>query len=94
MTDETEEDDNQQFAFPFVTEQKELWEKEWQNMPEYSNKEITPYMTIKIHFKTEKDYARFAKIVSQNLTERTKSIWYPKLAKGLYFSKLRYSDES
>ena len=68
------------------------WREEWQNMPEYSNMEIKPYRTIKIHFRTEEDYIKFAKLMSQNLTERTKSVWYPKLMKGLYFSKLRYSD--
>jgi len=86
----TEKDKNGRL-FP---KQKELWEKEWQSMPEYSNKEIKPYKTIKIHFKAKEDYAQFAKLISQNLTEKTKSIWYPKLLKGIYYSKLRYSDES
>ena len=76
-----------------MTEAKNSWQEEWQNMPEYLNIEIKPYRTIRIHFRTKEDYAKFAKLVSQNLTERTKSVWYPKLAKGLYFSKLRYSDE-
>jgi len=83
--------DKKQQLFP---EQKELWEEEWENMPEYSNREIKPYKTIKVHFKTKEDYVQFAKLISQNLTEKTKSIWHPKLLKGLYYSKLRYSDES
>ena len=82
-----------QASFQHVSEQKELWEEEWENMPEYSNEEVEMYKTIKIHFKTKKDYDKFARIISQALTEKTKSIWYPKLVKGL-FSKLRYSDES
>jgi len=69
------------------------WEEEWQNMPEYSNKEIEPYKTIKIHFKTEQDYDNFSKLIDQNLTEKTKSVWYPELVKGIN-SKLRYTDSN
>jgi|TARA_R100001530_G_scaffold30009_3_gene23570 hypothetical protein len=69
------------------------WEDEWVGMPEYSNKEIKPFKTIKMHFKTEEDHLLFAQCIGQNLTEKTKSAWYPAQVKGLN-SAYRYVDES
>ena len=71
---------------------KTLWEKEWKGMPEYKNQEIKPYMSIIVHFKNEQDYEEFSKMIKQTLTDRTKSIWHPKIVKGLN-SLLRYTDE-
>lgn len=69
------------------------WQEEYREMPEYNNDILNPYMTIKIHFSCEKDYKDFAKLINQNLTSKTKSIWFPKLIKGL-FASMRYDDES
>ncbi len=69
------------------------WKDEWVDMPEYSNKEIKPYKSLKIHFRNKEDYDFFATLVEQNLTEKTKSLWYPKLIRGIN-GKLRYTDES
>jgi hypothetical protein len=71
---------------------KNNWKEEWINMPEYSNEEIKPYMSIKVHFVTKEDYEEFAELVKQNLTDKTKSIWYPKKIKGKT-ACWRYIDE-
>ena len=62
------------------------WKQHWKGMPEFIQEKDVPYKTIQISFRNEEDYQEFAKMVNQNLTEKTKSIWYPKLISdiGLY----------
>ena len=55
------------------------WEEHYVGMPEFVQKDNPPYMKIFLNFRNEEDYKEFAKMVDQNLTEKTKSIWYPKL---------------
>ena len=50
---------------------------EWKDMPEYDG-ESTAVQTIIVHFKQQQDVDLFASIAGQNITEKTKSIWYPK----------------
>jgi len=51
------------------------------------------YHKIIIRFRNEEDLQDFATKISQNLNNRTKSIWHPKLIFKDHFSK-RYVDES
>lgn len=62
-------------------ENEHNWEEHWidKGMPEFVQKDNPPYKTIYLHFRNEEDYKSFAKLVKQNLTNKTKSIWYPKL---------------
>ncbi len=69
------------------------WEEEWQDMPEFISEDIQPYQKIVVRFETKENYDEFAKLIGQNLTARTKSIWYPKLIHKDW-QKLRYRDES
>lgn len=62
-----------------VIEDVREWEKHWKGMPEYKNEDNPPYKLINIRFRTKEDYEKFAEIIGQNLTEKTKSIWYPEL---------------
>lgn len=55
------------------------WKKHWVGMPEYKQEDNPPYMKIYMNFRNKEDYEKFAKLIDQNLTEKTKSIWYPKL---------------
>ena len=55
------------------------WKKEWQNMPEFEQKDLTPIQSILVHFESRKDVEEFAKLVDQFLTPETKSIWFPKM---------------
>lgn len=63
-----------------VSEEKE-WEKHWVGMPEFDQDNNPPYKKLIVSFRTKEDYEAFAKIIDQNLTEKTKSIWHPKLEK-------------
>jgi predicted metal-dependent HD superfamily phosphohydrolase len=68
------------------------WNKHWKGMPEFENKENSYFHTVKVHFKCEEDYKAFAKLVEQNLTMKTKSMWYPKYER-LVPSEFAWIDE-
>jgi hypothetical protein len=69
----------------------EWWEEHWKQMPEFVQKDISPFKTIYVHFETRKDMEDFIKLVGQRITLDTKSIWYPE-ADSNDFSKKRYAD--
>lgn len=58
------------------------WKKHWTGMPEFIQEANAPYKLINVRFRNEADYLEFAKLIGQNLTEKTKSIWYPELDKS------------
>ena len=77
---------------PFF-EDLEPWKKEWQGMPEFVHKDLTPYRSIIVHFKTKQDVKDFANLINQTIYNKTQSIWYPKVVIEKYMNK-RYIDES
>ena len=54
------------------------YDEMWQGMPEFENEDNGPYKSIIVHFDNEHDVSSFAQIVNQNITEKTKYIWFPK----------------
>ena len=50
------------------------WKKHWKGMPEYEQEKNPPYKQIYLNFRTKEDYDQFAKLINQNLSEKTKSI--------------------
>lgn len=50
---------------------------EWVDMPDYNQENLMPKKTLLVHFENEEDRQEFSKLVKQNLTEKTKFIWYP-----------------
>jgi hypothetical protein len=69
------------------------WKEEWLDMPEFIQEKQEPYAKIIIRFDNEKDLNDFSKLINQPLNKKTKSIWFPKLIRGIN-SKKRYVDES
>jgi len=57
-------------------------EKEWKGMPDYEQPEAGPFRTIHVHFKDQSSVDAFAELIGQNLTDKTKWVWYPQLAKA------------
>ena len=53
-------------------------EKEWDGMPEYDQEDLKPFQQIIISFKNKEDREEFAELVGSDLTDKTKSVWYPK----------------
>jgi len=54
------------------------WKEDWKDMPEFIQKDESSFQSIIVHFENKEDMDAFAKLVGQNITHRTKSIWYPK----------------
>jgi ParB-like chromosome segregation protein Spo0J len=50
---------------------------EWQGMPEFGQENHMAFRSIVVHFTDQASVDRFAKLVKQELTDRTKYIWYP-----------------
>jgi hypothetical protein len=69
------------------------WRKEWQDMPEFVQKNLMPYRTLYIHFENEEDIAEFGKLIESNITADTKFFWFPRQEKRVLKNK-RYIDES
>ncbi len=74
-------------------EAEEWWKKEWQNMPEFIQEDLSPFKSIHIHFINKEDLVAFSKLVKQNITSKTQSIWYPK-AEIWTMADKRWIDES
>ena len=49
----------------------------WQGMPEFNSTALN-YKQLIINFETMDDYYKFAELVGQKLTDKTRSIWIPK----------------
>lgn len=62
-----------------IDDAEKEWQKHWVGMPEFEQEENPPYKQIYVSFRTKEDYDEFAKMIGQPLTEKTKSIWHPKL---------------
>lgn len=63
-------------------EESDKWENHWMDMPEFEQEDDTPFKKITVSFRTQEDYEEFVELVKQtNMTLKTKSIWYPSLAK-------------
>jgi hypothetical protein len=54
-------------------------EDEWEGMPEFEQDDLMPARSLKINFLNEVDFEEFFKLVGQNFTDKTKSIWYPEI---------------
>jgi hypothetical protein len=54
---------------------------EWQGMPEFGQENHMAFRTLVVHFTDQESVNRFAKLVKQELTDKTKFIWYPKQAR-------------
>tara|TARA_R110000824_G_scaffold230531_1_gene418190 strand:- start:1145 stop:1378 length:234 start_codon:yes stop_codon:yes gene_type:complete len=69
------------------------WEKEWREMPEFIQEKQQPYAKIVVRFADDKDLQEFAGLIGQRLNAKTKSIWHPKLVRGIN-SKKKYVNEN
>lgn len=51
---------------------------EWAGMPDYSHEDKTPVRSILVHFAAHEHVVEFASRIGQTLTEKTKSVWFPR----------------
>jgi hypothetical protein len=55
----------------------ELWEQN--GMPDYGDPSSKkPFRSVMVHFQTQDDVNRFAELLMQTITEKTKFLWYPR----------------
>jgi hypothetical protein len=57
------------------------WRGEWVGMPEFVQDEKKPFAAINIRFRNQGDLEKFATLIGQKLTPKTKAIWFPELEK-------------
>ncbi|MBK7616339.1 MAG: ParB N-terminal domain-containing protein [Burkholderiales bacterium] len=50
---------------------------DWSGMPDFSLTDDKPFRSIALHFPDQAAVDAFAKLVGQNLTDKTKYMWYP-----------------
>lgn len=67
-------------------------EKLWDGMPEFSQDDKTGYRKIIVTFKNAEDVRKFSELVEQNITDKTKSIWYPRAEIEKYIDKTYVSE--
>ena len=67
-------------------------ENEWTGMPEFVQEDKQPFRSIIMHFKNEDDVEAFAKLLDQNITPKTRSLYHPKLQIETFMDK-RYIDK-
>jgi len=54
------------------------YEKAWEGMPEFEQEDLSAMKSIIVHFASQDDIDEFSELIEQGITEKTKSIWYPK----------------
>ena len=69
----------------------DAWEKHWRGMPEFIQRDLSPFKTIYVHFETREDMQAFSELVNQRIGLNTRSIWYPEAEIG-HFAGKRYID--
>jgi len=63
-------------------------ELEWTDMPEFNQKDLSPQRQVIVSFKNEDDVKNFSKLLNQQITEKTKSLWYPEVKDAKQFDKV------
>lgn len=66
----------------------EDFDEEWKGMPEFTRDDTRSYRHIAVHFNDEASVQKFAEIIGQQLTNKTRTIWYPHQAKRDLKSKI------
>lgn len=60
---------------------------EWQGMPEFNQEDQSAYKRLVVNFATQADVNRFAELIEQAVSEKTRSIWFPAAEIGHYADK-------
>lgn len=66
------------------------WKAKWKGMPEFEQRDESPWQTVPVHFRNRPDRVAFGKLVGQTITDDTRSIWYPRAEIRRYVDK-RYA---
>jgi hypothetical protein len=67
--------------------------EEWQGMPEFNLRDKTAFRSLVVHFHNQEGLDQFEKATKQNITNKTRMIWYPEIIIEKALDK-RYGGES
>jgi len=76
-------DDKQESLF----ENPPAWTEHWGGMPEYNHQDLEPWKTVLVNFRNRAERDDFASLIGQTVTDKTRSIWYPKADIERYVDK-------
>jgi hypothetical protein len=65
---------------------------DWDDMPEFVQEENEAFAKNTVRLRSQEDLDKFIELMDQNITPKTKSIWYPALDRNRN-SLLRWMDE-
>lgn len=68
------------------------WWGIWRGMPEYLNRNLDAWKTIKVHLRGPSDMEEFARRMQQTVTTQTRFIWFPE-GTETRFDEWRWVDE-
>jgi hypothetical protein len=71
---------------------REPWEEHWIGMPEYEQRDLAPWRTIKLHFASKVDMIAFSELIGRELTPRSRSTWFPPVGASVFLNKRWRSD--
>jgi hypothetical protein len=60
---------------------------EWTGMPEFNQNDLTPHRQIIISLASDEDVLAFSELIGQNITDKTKSLWFPKMENEKAYDK-------
>ena len=66
--------------------------REWQDMPEFIQEDLTSHRKIVVHFRNDEDAKKFSEIIKQKITPRQPSLWFPE-KKPRRYAHLKYIDD-
>jgi hypothetical protein len=69
----------------------EWHEEHWKQMPQFEQKNLMPWKTVKVHFENREGMNAFAKLIGQQINLTTQFVWYPE-AELAAFAHLRWVD--
>lgn len=79
---DVENEDSFQGMFDVKGNDEPEWKKHWTGMPEFEQEDNPPYRKINVSFRTKEAFEEFQEMIDQKMTDKTKSIWHPKLDKS------------
>jgi hypothetical protein len=82
-----------EWGFNFPDMDIENYQENWKDMPEFIQDDQTPFQSVIVHFKDKNDVERFAKLINQKITDKTKYLWFP-IIEIDHKIDVRYTSES
>jgi len=80
------------FEWPAAEEGTTDPKAEWKEMPEFDQKDVSAVKKLIVNFESLDDVESFASVVGQNITDKTKYIWWPEKIKNVLVDQAYVSE--